>query len=84
MILSYIPKFKGKKKGTEWNGKKCVVWDRLRYKQFLCAVSILVSLSVAGSDHMRDVFVKTMGLSDVDIVALFGGHNQFLFVNTLF
>jgi hypothetical protein len=33
---------------------------------------------------MRDVFVKTMGLSDVDIVALFGGHNQFLFVNTLF
>ena len=30
-------------------------------------------------DHMRDVFVKTMGLSDVDIVALSGGHNLVCF-----
>lgn len=27
-----------------------------------------------GSDHLRDVFVKQMGLSDKDIVALSGGH----------
>ncbi|GAB2242735.1 hypothetical protein Droror1_Dr00019510 [Drosera rotundifolia] len=27
-----------------------------------------------GSDHLRDVFVKQMGLSDQDIVALSGGH----------
>ena len=27
-----------------------------------------------GSDHMRDVFVKHMGLTDKDIVALSGGH----------
>ncbi|KAA8543986.1 hypothetical protein F0562_021837 [Nyssa sinensis] len=27
-----------------------------------------------GSDHLRDVFVKHMGLSDKDIVALSGGH----------
>lgn len=27
-----------------------------------------------GSDHLRNVFVKTMGLSDEDIVALSGGH----------
>ncbi|KAJ9565427.1 hypothetical protein OSB04_001393 [Centaurea solstitialis] len=27
-----------------------------------------------GSDHLRDVFVKTMGLTDEDIVALSGGH----------
>ncbi|KAM5583917.1 hypothetical protein ABKV19_003676 [Rosa sericea] len=27
-----------------------------------------------GSDHLRDVFGKTMGLSDLDIVALSGGH----------
>nr|AGG14280.1 cytosolic ascorbate peroxidase [Pyrus pyrifolia] len=27
-----------------------------------------------GSDHLRDVFSKTMGLSDKDIVALSGGH----------
>lgn len=27
-----------------------------------------------GSDHLRDVFGKTMGLSDQDIVALSGGH----------
>ncbi|CAH2041446.1 unnamed protein product [Thlaspi arvense] len=27
-----------------------------------------------GSDHLRDVFVKQMGLTDQDIVALSGGH----------
>ncbi|XP_048425271.1 L-ascorbate peroxidase 1, cytosolic-like [Pyrus x bretschneideri] len=27
-----------------------------------------------GNDHLRDVFCKTMGLSDKDIVALSGGH----------
>ncbi|KVH94573.1 heme peroxidase, partial [Cynara cardunculus var. scolymus] len=27
-----------------------------------------------GTDHLRDVFVKTMGLTDEDIVALSGGH----------
>ncbi|MCI31910.1 L-ascorbate peroxidase cytosolic-like, partial [Trifolium medium] len=27
-----------------------------------------------GSDHLRDVFGKAMGLSDQDIVALSGGH----------
>ncbi|CAA2971095.1 L-ascorbate peroxidase 1, cytosolic [Olea europaea subsp. europaea] len=27
-----------------------------------------------GSDHLRDVFIKQMGLSDQDIVALSGGH----------
>ncbi|KAF9624977.1 hypothetical protein IFM89_016797, partial [Coptis chinensis] len=31
-------------------------------------------VSISGSDHLRDVFVKQMGLSDQDIVALFGGH----------
>lgn len=29
---------------------------------------------VAGSDHLRDVFVKQMGLTDQDIVALSGAH----------
>lgn len=29
---------------------------------------------IAGSDHLRDVFGKAMGLSDQDIVALSGGH----------
>jgi len=28
----------------------------------------------AGSDHLRDVFGKAMGLTDQDIVALSGGH----------
>lgn len=32
------------------------------------------SLIFAGSDHLRDVFGKAMGLSDQDIVALSGGH----------
>lgn len=27
-----------------------------------------------GNDHLRNVFVKTMGLSDKDIVTLSGGH----------
>ncbi|KAL9994623.1 putative L-ascorbate peroxidase [Helianthus debilis subsp. tardiflorus] len=27
-----------------------------------------------GNDHLRDVFVKTMGLDDIDIVTLSGGH----------
>ncbi|KAK3036813.1 hypothetical protein RJ639_031291 [Escallonia herrerae] len=27
-----------------------------------------------GHDHLRDVFVKTMGLNDIDIVTLSGGH----------
>ncbi|CAN6695796.1 unnamed protein product [Malus baccata var. baccata] len=27
-----------------------------------------------GNDHLRDVFCKTMGLRDKDIVALSGGH----------
>lgn len=31
-------------------------------------------LICAGSDHLRDVFGKGMGLSDQDIVALSGGH----------
>lgn len=31
-------------------------------------------LGVSGSDHLRDVFVKQMGLSDKDIVALSGAH----------
>lgn len=31
-------------------------------------------LDFAGSDHLRDVFGKAMGLSDQDIVALSGGH----------
>jgi hypothetical protein len=31
-------------------------------------------LIFAGSDHLRGVFGKAMGLSDQDIVALSGGH----------
>jgi L-ascorbate peroxidase len=31
-------------------------------------------LLFVGSDHLRDVFGKAMGLSDQDIVALSGGH----------
>ncbi|KAI3825766.1 hypothetical protein L1987_07389 [Smallanthus sonchifolius] len=27
-----------------------------------------------GNDHLRDVFIKTMGLDDIDIVTLSGGH----------
>lgn len=34
----------------------------------------ILSFSVAGNDHLRDVFVKQMGLSDKDIVTLSGGH----------
>jgi L-ascorbate peroxidase len=30
--------------------------------------------SLPGSDHLRQVFGKQMGLSDQDIVALSGGH----------
>lgn len=37
----------------------------------LLRVSFLI---VAGSDHLRDVFGKAMGLTDQDIVALSGGH----------
>lgn len=33
-----------------------------------------VSSYVAGNDHLRNVFVKQMGLSDKDIVTLSGGH----------
>lgn len=43
---------------------------------------------VAGCDHLRDVFVKQMGLTDQDIVALSGGHTlvclQILFSSCVF
>lgn len=34
----------------------------------------LIALFVSGSDHLRQVFTKQMGLTDQDIVALSGGH----------
>ena len=33
-----------------------------------------VQFYFTGADHLREVFVKTMGLSDKDIVVLSGGH----------
>lgn len=35
---------------------------------------IVKNTNNVGNDHLRDVFVKQMGLSDKDIVALSGGH----------
>lgn len=35
---------------------------------------IYVQRYLTGADHLRDVFVKAMGLSDKDIVVLSGGH----------
>lgn len=40
----------------------------------LCVFYAALSPSVAGSDHLRDVFVKQMGLTDQDIAALSGAH----------
>lgn len=39
---------------------------------FICLFDLCAS--TAGSDHLRDVFVEHMGLSDKDIVALSGAH----------
>ena len=39
----------------------------------LVLVKLIVPF-VSGSDHLRDVFTKQMGLTDQDIVALSGGH----------
>ncbi|KAF9617318.1 hypothetical protein IFM89_035299 [Coptis chinensis] len=37
-------------------------------------VSLMKYVNISSLDHLTDVFVKQMGLSDQDIVALFGGH----------
>ena len=53
-------------------------------------------LFTLGNDHLREVFVHTMGLEDIDIVTLSGGHTlvsviafiifvfNFLFDNQIF
>jgi L-ascorbate peroxidase len=40
----------------------------------LVLVHMLTAFLLPGSDHLRQVFGKQMGLSDQDIVALSGGH----------
>lgn len=41
---------------------------------FCDGYALTLGPTVAGNDHLREVFGKTMGLSDTDIVALSGGH----------
>ena len=42
----------------------------------MCSPTLLHVLcsNITGCDHLRDVFVTHMGLTDKDIVALSGGH----------